>query len=116
MKPKVVFVYGDEPYDAYIGRGRCPRTNIFHGTILSGRPFDYGNAWTHKQSGLAEFSVATPEEAVACFREYCETHPEVMARIKRELKGLTLGCWCKTVKHPDAPCHGDVLLEIANAD
>jgi hypothetical protein len=113
---KVVFVYGDEPYDIYIGRGRCPRTGKFHGTILSGRPGDYGNPWTHKSSGLAEFSVATVDEAIRCFREYVEAHPELIARIKRELKGKTLGCWCKTKKHPDAPCHGDVLVEIANAN
>jgi hypothetical protein len=115
VKPHVVFVYGKEPYDAYIGRGRCPWTNVFHGTILSGRPHDYGNPRPHKKSGLAEFSVATVEEAVQKFREYCETHPEVIARIKRELRGLTLSCWCKTKKNPNAPCHGDVLVEIANS-
>lgn len=27
------------------------------------------------------------------------------------LRGKNLACWCK----PDAPCHADVLLEIANA-
>jgi len=118
MKPHVVFVYGDEPYDVYIGRGRCPRTGKFHGTILSGRPGDYGNPWTHKASGLAEYSVATAEEAVQCFREYVQAHPEVVERIKRELKGKVLGCWCKTAKNggQSAPCHGDVLLEIANSD
>lgn len=28
-----------------------------------------------------------------------------------ELRGKNLACWCK----PGAPCHADVLLEIANA-
>jgi len=28
-----------------------------------------------------------------------------------ELRGRDLACWCK----PGAPCHADVLLEIANA-
>jgi len=27
-----------------------------------------------------------------------------------ELRGKNLACWCK----PDAPCHADVLLELAN--
>lgn len=31
--------------------------------------------------------------------------------IKNELRGKHLGCWCKI----GAPCHGTVLLEIANA-
>jgi hypothetical protein len=29
----------------------------------------------------------------------------------RELAGKDLACWCK----PDAPCHADVLLRLANA-
>src|ERR1017187_4742117 len=62
-----------------------------------------------------QLPLATVEEAVQKFREYCETHPEVIARIKRELRGLTLSCWCKTKKNPNAPCHGDVLVEIANS-
>lgn len=32
----------------------------------------------------------------------------------RELKGKTLGCWCKTKKTPNQPCHGDVIVEIMN--
>jgi len=117
MKPHVVFVYGGKPYDAYVGRGRCPRTGKFHGTILSGKPGDYGNPWSHKDGTLADFKAATVEEAVQKFREYCEARPELIARIKQELAGLVLGCWCKKgTKHPDAPCHGDVLVELANAD
>ncbi|OHV85914.1 DUF4326 domain-containing protein [Ensifer sp. LCM 4579] len=30
--------------------------------------------------------------------------------VRRELRGKNLACWCK----PGAPCHADVLLEIAN--
>lgn len=32
--------------------------------------------------------------------------------IRAALRGKNLGCWCKA----GAPCHADVLLEIANAD
>lgn len=31
--------------------------------------------------------------------------------IRRELRGKNLACWCRL----DAPCHADVLLELANA-
>lgn len=37
--------------------------------------------------------------------------PEKIASIKRELKNKDLMCWCKE----SDPCHGDVLLEIANS-
>lgn len=34
------------------------------------------------------------------------------SRIRRELAGKDLMCWCPL----DKPCHGDVLLEIANGE
>lgn len=34
------------------------------------------------------------------------------AEIRRELKGKNLMCFCST----DSPCHGDVLLRIANEE
>ena len=33
-------------------------------------------------------------------------------RVREELRGKDLACWCPL----DAPCHADVLLELANAD
>lgn len=115
---KVVFVFSGDPYDVYIGRGRDPKTKAFHGTILQNKPGNlyYGNPWTHKKSDLAEFKTETAAEAIAKFREWLLDRPSVMARIRRELKGKTLACWCKTVGHPDTPCHGDVLAEIADSE
>ena len=34
---------------------------------------------------------------------------ELIKQIPLELKGKTLGCWCKPY-----PCHGDVLAELAD--
>ncbi|WP_408199314.1 DUF4326 domain-containing protein [Paraburkholderia sediminicola] len=31
--------------------------------------------------------------------------------VRRDLRGKNLACWCP----PDAPCHADVLLAIANS-
>lgn len=40
------------------------------------------------------------------------THPAPMrGEIVSALRGKNLACWCK----PGAPCHADVLLELANA-
>ena len=36
--------------------------------------------------------------------------PPTQAEIIAELRGKNLACWCKL----DAPCHADVLLELAN--
>lgn len=113
---RVVFVYSKEPYDVYIGRGRDPKTGAFHNTILTGKAGDWGNPWTHKNSAIAEFHVESREEAIEAFQAYLEEHPELKARIRRELKDKTLGCWCKTAKHPTAACHGDVYAAIADSE
>lgn len=37
--------------------------------------------------------------------------PPTLAEIRQHLRGKPLACWCAL----DAPCHADVLLELANA-
>lgn len=73
-----------EKYDVYIGRPG-PFGNPFHLTEARDR--------------------AT---AIDLFKGWVRAQPELMRRIRRELKGKTLGCYCK----PNA-CHGDILVEIA---
>ena len=80
-----------EPYDVYIGR-----------------PSKWGNPYSHKEGTLAEFKVGSRAEAVAKFEEYLLQNEELMASI-HELKGKTLGCWCKP-----SSCHGDILAKYAN--
>lgn len=53
---------------------------------------------------------ATPEAAVNYFKRYLKNNPHLVRRARKELRGKNLACWCK----PGAPCHADVLLEIAN--
>ena len=55
--------------------------------------------------------VPTTEDAVETYREFLAIHPEVVVRARADLRGKNLACWCK----PGAPCHADVLLEIANS-
>ena len=88
-----------EPFDIYIGR-----------------PSIWGNPFSHKTGTLAKFQVANAPEAVSKYREWLLCQPELIERVKRELKGKVLGCWCKTQRNPNAPCHGDVLIEFANYD
>ncbi len=84
-KPAVVHCKR-EPYDVYIGR-----------------PGPYGNPFTIGRDG-------TREQVIAKYRAWISDQPELQARARRELRGKTLGCWCAPL-----PCHGDVLLEIANS-
>jgi Domain of unknown function (DUF4326) len=48
------------------------------------------------------------ESVLTEFRIYLSNQPGLLKQI-HELKDKTLGCWCK----PE-PCHGDVLIELAD--
>lgn len=81
-----------KPYDVYIGR-----------------PSKWGNLWSHEEGTLAEFKVETRAEAIRKYEEWVRSQPEMMAMIKRELKGKVLGCFCSPKL-----CHGHILAWIAN--
>ena len=53
------------------------------------------------------FTVANTGRIDAVLRYACEVLPLLPVE---ELRGKNLACWCP----PGAPCHGDVLIEIAN--
>jgi len=82
--------------------------------VYVGRPSKWGNLFTHKDGTLAKFKVSSPEEAVQRYEEWLLSKPQLVEAAKIELKGKTLGCWCKIKGHE--PCHGDVLYKIANED
>lgn len=71
-----------EPYDVYIGR-----------------PSKWGNPFIIGKDG-------TREEVIRKYKEYILSKPELMNDLV-ELKGKTLGCWCKPER-----CHGDILIEL----
>lgn len=77
--------------------------------VYIGRPSKWGNPFTHKSGTLAEFEVATREEAIARYEEWLMAQPELVEAVKAELKGKVLGCWCSPLA-----CHGDVLAKVAN--
>jgi hypothetical protein len=70
--------------------------------IYIGRPSKWGNPFRIEDCD-------SREECIAKFRAWIMQQPELLAAVG-ELKGKTLGCWCK----PQA-CHGDVLAELADA-
>jgi hypothetical protein len=72
-----------------------------NGAIYIGRPSKWGNPFVVGRNG-------TREEVIEKYRLYLLNNKELMARIE-ELRGKNLICWCTPL-----PCHGDVLLELAN--
>ena len=90
MTPKVVHCKREE-FDVYVGRGS-----------------KWGNPYSHRVGTLAEHVVGSRTEAIQKFEEYLLSNQGLMSSLE-ELKGKTLGCWCKPKS-----CHGDILLRYAN--
>ena len=90
MIPRVVHCKKEE-FDVYVGRGSR-----------------WGNPYSHKEGTLAEHVVGSRTEAIQKFEEYLLSNEELMGSLE-ELRGKTLGCWCKPKS-----CHGDILIKYAN--
>jgi len=79
-----------EPYDIYIGRGKCLKT---------GKLGKWGNPFVIGKDG-------DRDEVIKKYEEWLLSNKDLLICLS-ELKGQVLGCWC-------APkfCHGDVLLKL----
>lgn len=71
--------------------------------IYVGRPSDFGNPFTIGVHG-------NRKQVIEKYKALVAKDPAFIKRIKKELKGKDLICWCA----PKA-CHADILLEIANS-
>jgi uncharacterized protein DUF4326 len=69
--------------------------------VYIGRPSKWGNPFKIGRDG-------SRNEVIAKYRKWLLTRPDLIAALP-ELRGRTLVCWCAPL-----PCHGDVLLELAN--
>lgn len=83
------------------------------------RPSSWGNPWRIVEVGSPEEAARRFRAAICGFESngsFCrpQAHPEShISKIINdidELRGKNLACWCA----PDAPCHADVLLDLAN--
>lgn len=79
-------------------------------SVYIGRGSVWGNRFTHLNLNNPNLvKVETRDIAVARYREWLLNNPTLLTRLP-ELKGKNLICFCAPQK-----CHGDVLLELANA-
>lgn len=70
--------------------------------VFIGRPSKWGNPFHIGPDG-------TRAKVIEKYRAYLMANPALLAAARAELRGRVLVCYCKP-----QPCHGDVLLEIAN--
>lgn len=79
---------------------RSPRPGA---AIYIGRPSIWGNPFVVGMHG-------TREEVIAKYEKRLCADPALLARLP-ELEGKDLVCWCAPL-----PCHGDVLIRLANKE
>ena len=72
--------------------------------VYIGRPSKWGNPFVIGRDG-------SREDVIAKYRLWIKEQPELRAAARRQLRGKNLICYCAPL-----PCHGDVLLEVANDD
>ncbi len=72
------------------------------GSVYIGRPSDWGNPFEIGRDG-------SRYEVISKYRKWLLKQPDLVERVKQELKGKDLVCFC----YPQH-CHGSVLLKIAN--
>jgi hypothetical protein len=93
-----------------IQRKRAKGWKMPENTVYVGRPTKWGNPYF-----IASRAELDRRAAVTRFRAWVMACNHLstldVTRIKAELHGKNLACWCPL----DQPCHADVLLEIANA-
>jgi hypothetical protein len=85
-------------------------------SVYIGRPSILGNPYTHlKGKTLAEYTVATRDNAVKCYTKYfidaIKNNKEFKAELDRikklsEENDVYLVCWCAPKR-----CHGDIIKD-----
>ncbi|MDT7613280.1 MAG: hypothetical protein QOF00_727 [Pseudonocardiales bacterium] len=75
------------------------------GAVVVSRPSRWGNPFP------VGGDVPDRARSVALYEQYLADRPELRERARAELRGRDLACWCPVGE----PCHGDVLMRVANA-
>jgi len=88
-----------------IQRKRVKGWKAPEGAVYVGRPTRWGNPYPAVTSVPNSYAVA-----VELYRGWLDARPEFVETIRRELAGRDLMCWCPLGQ----PCHGDLLLVVAN--
>ena len=91
-----------------IQRKRTKGWRMPEGAIYIGRPTKYGNPYS--LTSASKLDPYSRISAVEAYRVHLARHPELVEAARCELVGKDLACFCPL----DQPCHGDVLLELAN--
>jgi len=71
------------------------------GAVYIGRPGPWGNPFSIGKHG-------DRDQVLAAYIDWLHENPDFVARVRRELKGYDLICWCAP-----CACHGHILRDLA---
>ena len=87
-----------------VQRRRTPGARMAVGTVYVGRPSKWGNPY---RVGAVSAAAAVERYRVDLLAGRLAVSAD---DVRADLRGRDLACWCAVGQ----PCHGDVLLEVAN--
>ena len=94
--------------------GKAKDVDFLKNTVYIGRRVSYG-MWNLQDSIWKNpFKIGPDgdrEKVIEKYSKYIIGRPDLLEKLK-DLKGKTLGCWCK--KNGDEGCHGDILALLAD--
>ena len=77
--------------------------------VYVGRPTPWGNPFSHL-AAAGTFPVDSREKAIACYILWLEAQPDLIALVRKHLRGKHLVCWCTPAR-----CHAETLMAVANS-
>ena len=90
------------PAHVQLGEPRAVHCTRERHHVYIGRPSKWGNPFVVGKHGARR-------ECITLYERWLLENEALMAALG-ELRGLVLACWCAP-----RPCHGDVLVRLANA-
>ena len=82
------------------------RTGAPRGAVYVGRPTKFGNPY--RMHSEADRDRVCDQYEATLLRKF-ERDPDARRRLREELGGKDLVCWCAPLR-----CHADILLKYAN--
>lgn len=111
------------PYPVRVQRRRVKGWRLPPNTVCVDRSTRFGNPFRVTYDRVNRWCVVTTEKRWYCsservarrfsvwkFRRWASNPNSTVRHHMDELRGKNVACFCRL----DRPCHGDVLLEIAN--
>lgn len=91
-----------------------PYTRVVHCkrhpyNVYGARPGPFGNPFSHKSGTLAQYLVPSRDAAVERHAQWFVANSELIERVKREMTGKVIGCWCAPMR-----CHCDIYAQVCN--